>query len=312
MAIPKVSIIIPTYNRIGLLKKTLESVLCQTYSNWECIIVDDNSPDGTFTRIKDFYRKESRISIFQKPDTIQKGACFSRNYGFTKCDGDFIQWLDDDDLLGKTKLESQVKLLKNQSAEVITVCPWSYLSGEKKLDLKMTSIGDTLTPEEFYKFYRIRDSFFPSHSFLTPRKIYSIIGLWDENLKINQDAEIFSRIVSECRFILIAKYTEVYYRIHSSKRQSNEANNIENLLLSHWKIHLNFKKKRVDARPYLKSRLKKIIRTKLSGNRAIFKKYNLMFEFYGLKLQFYPYYRFRHYMYNKIYPTYVKLKNYKF
>jgi glycosyltransferase involved in cell wall biosynthesis len=105
---PKVSIILPTYNRAGLIMETIESIRHQTYSNWELIIVDDGSDDGTekiIAQIKDnkiqFY-KAGRIGIAGK----------IKNIGIEMSNGELIAFIDSDDLWAKTKLEKQVAALQ--------------------------------------------------------------------------------------------------------------------------------------------------------------------------------------------------------
>lgn len=99
---PLVSIIIPTYNRGHLIDETLDSVLAQTYPNWECIIVDDGSTDNTDTLVADYIDKDNRFQFFK---LNHKGVSFARNYGLKKISGDYIQFLDSDDLIHEDKIK---------------------------------------------------------------------------------------------------------------------------------------------------------------------------------------------------------------
>jgi glycosyltransferase involved in cell wall biosynthesis len=103
-----VSIIIPTYNRTHLIVETLNSVLAQTYSNWECIIVDDHSTDNTQIVIKEFQESDSRFQFFVRPNSKNKGANSCRNYGIEKSKGNYIVFLDSDDLLASNCLENRI------------------------------------------------------------------------------------------------------------------------------------------------------------------------------------------------------------
>ncbi len=101
----KVSIIIPTYNYGFVLNETLESVLCQTYQNWECIIVDDGSNDNTAEVVGHYLKKDKRFSyLYQK----NSGVSAARNYGIKMATGNYIQFLDGDDLLSPNKLALQI------------------------------------------------------------------------------------------------------------------------------------------------------------------------------------------------------------
>ena len=110
---PLVSIIIPTYNRAHLIKETLDSVLTQTYTNWECIIVDDGNSDNTEEVINSYIAKDQRFKYCHRPSEHLPGGNGARNFGFKKSKGDLIQWFDDDDVMHKNKLSIQVKSLLN-------------------------------------------------------------------------------------------------------------------------------------------------------------------------------------------------------
>ena len=108
-----VSIIIPTYNRADLISETLDSIISQSYKNWECIIVDDGSTDNTAEVIGDYLLRENRIKYFNRPKNCIKGANSCRNFGFEVSKGDFIKWFDSDDLMYIDFIEKQAKTLKD-------------------------------------------------------------------------------------------------------------------------------------------------------------------------------------------------------
>ena len=104
----KVSIIIPTFNSSKHIKATLDNVLSQTYTNWECILVDDGSIDLTETISINYQEKDQRFQLYKRPEDLPKGPSSARNYGVTKAKGDFLIFLDADDLLATTCLENRV------------------------------------------------------------------------------------------------------------------------------------------------------------------------------------------------------------
>lgn len=108
-----VSIIIPVYNRAHLIPETLSSVLNQTYSNWECIIVDDGSSDDIETAIHQFISKETRFRFYSRPSNKRKGANSCRNFGVENSKGDFFLFLDSDDLLKRECLEKRLEAFNN-------------------------------------------------------------------------------------------------------------------------------------------------------------------------------------------------------
>jgi glycosyltransferase involved in cell wall biosynthesis len=105
----KSSIIIPTYNRSSYLGETLASVINQTDTNWEIIVVDDNSTDNTITMVSELCRKDNRIKLVVKPKHFKKGPASSRNLGFIESSGDYIIFLDSDDLLMPYCLQQRIE-----------------------------------------------------------------------------------------------------------------------------------------------------------------------------------------------------------
>jgi glycosyltransferase involved in cell wall biosynthesis len=108
---PLVSIIIPTYNRAHLIGETLDSILAQSYTNWECIVVDDGSADDTLEVIQKYIAKDSRFFFYSRPETKVKGASSSRNYGLSQSKGELIVFLDSDDWLLPNCLKQRVKFM---------------------------------------------------------------------------------------------------------------------------------------------------------------------------------------------------------
>ena len=102
---PVISIIVPCYNQAEYLPETLNSVLAQTYSNWECVIVNDGSPDNTDTIAKGYLKKDNRIKyVYQE----NKGLATARNTGICNSIGEYILPLDADDLIAPTYIEKAI------------------------------------------------------------------------------------------------------------------------------------------------------------------------------------------------------------
>ena len=108
----KISIITPLYNRIDLLRDTIESVMHQTYPHWEMIIVDDGSNDGSFGLARSFSYKTPKIKVYHR-NREPKGAPTCRNIGIQKATGDFVMFLDSDDLTEPFCLEQRIKTAQN-------------------------------------------------------------------------------------------------------------------------------------------------------------------------------------------------------
>ncbi|WP_375239536.1 glycosyltransferase family 2 protein [Aurantibacter sp.] len=114
---PLVSIIIPCYNQAQFLEETLNSVLAQSYKNWECLIVNDGSTDNSLEICNIFKSKDHRFLLF---DIENKGRSNARNIGLDQAKGDWIQFLDSDDVLHKDKILNSLALQKKKSGMIIT------------------------------------------------------------------------------------------------------------------------------------------------------------------------------------------------
>ena len=117
----------PVYNSLSFLKETIESVKSQTYKNWELIIIDDNSTDGSRDYLINNYKFEKKIKIFLNKKNYGPG--YSRNKAIQKSSGNFIAFLDSDDLWTKTKLIEQLKFLIKKN---LNLCHTNVLYIKKK------------------------------------------------------------------------------------------------------------------------------------------------------------------------------------
>src|SRR5690606_29007556 len=133
------SIIIPTFNRAHLIGETLDSVLAQTYQNWECLVVDDGSTDGTDALMAEYVAKDSRFHYHKRPDTHLPGGNGARNYGFEESKGAYIQWFDDDDVMLLGFIERKMVVFTKDLELVI--CSGFYVNNslvkQNSIDLKL-------------------------------------------------------------------------------------------------------------------------------------------------------------------------------
>lgn len=112
---PLVSIITPSYNSTPFIAETIQSVLNQTYTNFELIIVDDCSKDNSFEILTEFSKQDERIKVYKLEKN--SGAAMARNYGIQTANGKYLAFLDSDDLWDMNKLELQVEFMERNSYE---------------------------------------------------------------------------------------------------------------------------------------------------------------------------------------------------
>lgn len=123
MTTPLVSIITPNYNSSEFLKETIESVIAQTYKNWEMLIIDDGSKDDSLTIARSF--QDSRIKIYQNERNL--GVASTRNKGIDISQGEFIAFLDSDDLWLPQKLEKQIEVSLGEKSNFI-ISEYDFIS----------------------------------------------------------------------------------------------------------------------------------------------------------------------------------------
>lgn len=149
---PLVSVITPFMNEEEFLTTTIESVISQTYHNWEYILVDDGSVDGSTNIAKEFARKyPGKIFYYDHPDHRNKGVCAARNLGISKANGEYIALLDGDDFWLPEKLEKQVELaVQNPGAKMI--CEAShYMNKGRNPKIENIDVPVGAPPESLYQ-----------------------------------------------------------------------------------------------------------------------------------------------------------------
>ena len=112
-----VSIVMPAYNCERYISRAIESVICQTYTNWELIVVNDNSPDRSADIAQEYAKNDSRVRVLHQIPNA--GCAQSRNLGIAEANGQYIAFLDSDDVWIPTKLEKQISILKEKSAQIV-------------------------------------------------------------------------------------------------------------------------------------------------------------------------------------------------
>lgn len=145
MVLPKITILLATFNRAHLILETLESIVNQTYTHFECLITDDNSTDDTEKVVKAFIEKDERFGYYRKPSTYPQGLSATRNFGLNlskERDAQFIQFFDDDDIMHPQKLELQVLPLLEDSKLDFTLCMYRKFDTLNMIDFDLKNADD--------------------------------------------------------------------------------------------------------------------------------------------------------------------------
>jgi glycosyltransferase involved in cell wall biosynthesis len=270
---PLVSIIIPTYNRAHLISKTLESVLAQTYPNWECIIVDDGSTDYTPVVLED-YLNDKRFKFYKRTNNRKKGPSSCRNIGIENTKGILIMFLDSDDLITAVCLENRMKFaIDNEGFDF-----WIFNSDQidivnnkrKKFNKQLNTFED----EEYLNFFLLEKIPFCVSGALWKKEALEQIDGFDENLLLLEDPDLHLRgFASNLKSkTCINGLSDHFYMFNSEKESFSQ-----NTLLSYLYFSNKHKKQFGNRiKPYIISGMRKALKSnKLS--------YSL--EFYFLLIQ---------------------------
>jgi len=200
--IPLVSVIIPVYNRENLVGETLDSVIAQTYQNWECIVVDDGSADRTREVVQSYCDKDQRIKLFNRPTDRPKGANACRNYGLELSLGEFIKWFDSDDLMKELLIQSQLEFLKRHWEYNVAICDWESFGVNSFEPFDGFPLPRTRNPDKPLEEYVKGDFYFQTGAGLWQKEYLNKVGIiFDERLERGQEAEFhFQHIIAGVNF----------------------------------------------------------------------------------------------------------------
>jgi glycosyltransferase involved in cell wall biosynthesis len=215
---PLVSIIIPIYNSEKHLAQCIESAIAQTWACKEIILVDDGSTDNSYA-IAQKYTGKSNIKLLRQAN---QGASAARNMGLKEAKGEYIQFLDADDLLSPNKIEAQIKILNGSKTQLSACRTIHFNDGENHLD-GLQSAGwfyrDSNDPIDFLTKLYAGDDVLPGyggmvavHAWLTPKSLIEKAGPWNEGLSLDDDGEFFCRVVLASKGIKFSDKGFTYYR----------------------------------------------------------------------------------------------------
>ncbi len=215
---PLVSILIPAYNAEEWIADTLESAIGQTWPRKEIIVVDDGSTDRTVTIAKQFASKS--VSILTQEN---QGAATARNKAFGACQGDYVQYLDADDLLAPNKIETQlVPVMDGLSNKVLLSSAWaSFAYRVSKPVFAPTSLWQDLSPIEWVLRCMGEGAYMQTTAWLVSRQLTEAAGLWDPRLSLDDDGEYFNRVVLASDAVRFVPDAKAYYRRASYGSLSN-------------------------------------------------------------------------------------------
>ena len=204
-----VSIIIPTYNAEKSIRQTIESVIAQSYDNWEMIVVDDCSKDGTREVIKAYAEKDSRIRLISLNKNNGSPAA-PRNIGISEANGEWVAFLDADDIWHPRKLELQIAAIQSTQANFCSTQMKDFFDKEEVRFLE----PDKVNIEKITFSRQLRRFRTPTSSVIARRDLLLAEPFnEDPRYKAREDLECWLRIHERINYSIKVLFPLLYYRI---------------------------------------------------------------------------------------------------
>ena len=209
---PIISVIIPIYNGEKTIRETIESVLNQTFKDFELIAVDDGSTDQTVEIINRI--QDSRIKLFSYPNA---GLSTSRNRGIAKASGEYISFIDADDLWTADKLESQLKALQ-ENPQAAVAYSWTDCIDESGKFLRRG--GYINVTDDVYERLLLIDFVEGGSNVLIRKHVFAEVGGFDESFNAVEDWDMWLRLASHYRFVTVPS-RQIFYRQSVNSMSTN-------------------------------------------------------------------------------------------
>lgn len=206
---PSVSIIVPAYNAEQFILESVRSAVNQTWNNKEIVIVNDGSTDNTLALALQF---DNRIvKVISQPN---QGASAARNRGIFESKGDYIQFLDSDDILAPTKIEMQLKAIQAYGERTICSGRWGlFYDKVSSTQFSPNELWKNIdSPIDWLVTAWTKQKWIHPSAWLTPRRLIEQAGLWDESLSLHDDGEFFCRVLLQSNGIVFCEDAVSYYR----------------------------------------------------------------------------------------------------
>jgi glycosyltransferase involved in cell wall biosynthesis len=234
-----VSILIPAYNAEKWIAYTIRSALGQTWPRKEVIVVDDGSTDRTAAVVRQFASRGVKLL-----STANQGLSAAQNEAFKLSQGDYIQWLDADDLLALDKIERQLNgLRETDNKRILLSSPWApFFYRTQNAKFVRNSLWEDLPPVEWLLRKLTENVHMQNATWLVSRELTEAAGPWDTGLHYDQDGEYFARVLLASAGTRFVPETGIFYRVTSTNRISyiGNSNKKKDSLLRAMKLHIQY------------------------------------------------------------------------
>jgi glycosyltransferase involved in cell wall biosynthesis len=236
---PLVSILIPAHNAEPWVGDTIQSALTQGWSRKEIIVVDDGSRDGTAAVAQRFASKD--VAVVSQEN---QGAAAARNHALRLSQGDYIQWLDADDLLAPDKIERQLEVLREvDSNRILLSSAWAHFYHRPhRARFCPSPLWRDLSPVDWLLTKLGENVYMQTATWLTSRELTKSAGSWDTRLLSDDDGEYFCRVLLASEGTRFVRTAKVFYRDSSSSRLSHirESQKKKAAMLLSLRLHIRY------------------------------------------------------------------------
>jgi len=237
---PLVSILIPAYNAEKWLAYTLQSAVAQTWQRKEIIVVDDGSQDQTAATARRFASKKVAVV-----STENQGSSGARNHALGLSQGDYIQWLDADDLLASDKIERQLAAIReSDDRQILLSAPWAYFNYRTRYARFIpNSLWNDLSPVEWLLRKMSENLHMQTATWLASRELIQAAGPWDRRLQSDDDGEYFCRVLLASKGTRFVPEARVFYRRTPSLNRVSymgDSDDKKQSLLVSMKLHVQY------------------------------------------------------------------------
>ncbi len=277
---PFFSVIIPLYNKEGYIKSTLQSVLNQSFTDFEIIIINDGSTDSSTSEVKQF--TDSRISFYQQEN---KGLSAARNAGIKKAKADYIALLDADDLWEAHYLESIKNLIKNYENHHIFASDFKPWPNE---ELPPLNIQNTISQGKVISdYFNLKRNIFCYSSVVFHKVVFDTIGYFDESVNYGEEEDFTIRALQKHELVHLS-FAPVYYRTSVENQLTSTSGNSKRSVPDYTK----YVKQNPKVTPYVNFiHFKLLLLYKMERNKEMVnyysKKVNPRFLTFEQKLKYY-------------------------
>ena len=219
----KVTIIMATYNRAHFIVETLQTIKKQSFTEWECLIIDDGGTDNTKEIITPILKQDNRFHLLKRPDNYKKGLPGCRNFGLDLAKGDCVIFFDDDDIVHPDNLKTSLEVIERNKVDFCHYQKMSFEVHKPSIENNPIAIVESLTKTDILKVVT-QEIGLASCTVLWKKHCFDTIR-FNENLFYAEEWECYIRLITNGFSGIMIDNILYYNRKHANSNTSEFYNN---------------------------------------------------------------------------------------